>query len=341
MLNTITNKMIIKQIFLATLLFSEKRITSGKKDTSQRNNEEFKDKFWTPNSIDLVKTTTEFDRYKIHQLNIVSRDQPAFPNDFHPEKDLTSLTLINDKGWTPITKAVATGQVDVIRKFLKSEEGRALLEVQDGGGWNAMTKAGSTGQVNVIREFLNSEEGRVLLTIQDGDGWNAMTMAGSTGQVNVIREFLNSEEGRVLLTIQDGDGWNTMTLAAEEGQVEVIREFLNSEEGRVLLTVQDKFGLNAMTRAGLKGQVNVIREFLNSEEGRVLLTIQDGGGRNAMTMAGLKGHIGVAVIPAIIGLLTTPTLQEQQHFVNSLNLLFNRLLRHVRHYISKIESLKI
>ena len=233
MLNTITNKMIIKQIFLATLLFSEKRITSGKKDTSQRNNEEFKDKFWTPNSIDLVKTTTEFDRYKIHQLNIVSRDQPAFPNDFHPEKDLTSLTLINDKGWTPITKAVATGQVDVIRKFLKSEEGRALLEVQDGGGWNAMTKAGSTGQVNVIREFLKTGEGRVLLTIQDG------------------------------------------------------------------------------------------------------------GGRNAMTMAGLKGHIGVAVIPAIIGLLPIPTLQERQHFVNILNLLCNRLLRHVRHYISKIESLKI
>jgi ankyrin repeat protein len=166
-------------------------------------------------------------------LTAVKTGNIARVEELLPREELSS---VDEDGDTPFMHAVAKGNLDIVKLFIKSlttlEDRYAMLRHKNNDGMNAFTLASALGRVEILKELL-PYKGFLSFEVNDqifgkGQGQTALMLAsknimGETNGVEVIRLLLDNGAS---INMRADNGFTALMYAVMSNQLDIVRILL-------------------------------------------------------------------------------------------------------------------
>lgn len=183
-----------------------------------------------------------------------SPDAPEVPTESKKKKNKKSMSQSadeNDNGRTPLLKAVAGGELEVVQDMI--EEG-ANLNTKDFNGMNGLMLAIQYGQVDVF-DFLLPKFPK--LNEKNKNNANALQVAAMTGQVHFMEKLI--DKGANLQSKLKGQ--NLLMLSSALGHLDVVK-FLVEKQGFEPFVERDFKGRTASDYAKAAKKISVLQYYV-------------------------------------------------------------------------------
>ena len=186
------------------------------------------------------------------------------------------LTIKDEKGRTPLVKAVEVGNTEVIKLLLEKE-----VPIQSQGAWSPWHEAAQQGHAHVLRLFLKRGAN---IDAQDGAGATALKIAAALGHRDACSLLIDE---LAVIDIPAKDGWTPLISSIRNGHT-AVTEILIRHHASV--NQQNGKQQTPLSVAACEGRVEEARMLL---EYHANLEKADDRGYTPLMTASREGHVEI------------------------------------------------
>ena len=154
------------------------------------------------------------------ELTRLKREEPPLPLNIFEHDHI--VTTDKDR---QIESAIKNGNADELRRLLKFQRGRALLNNKDEEGWTSLHHVVAQGQPELVKIILDTG---AEVNAQNHAGWTPSHLACSNGRVSCLPLLITAGAQLDILTQHPPD-WTPLHFASANGELEAVELLIKAK----------------------------------------------------------------------------------------------------------------